>query len=57
MEEYINGAGTAVDGWWQPVDGPVAVHQDVDIQRHVKMAIITVKEDTSVKLRIQAGHF
>lgn len=39
---YLYSAGAAVDGWGKPVDCPITVNQDVDVQSHVKLAIITV---------------
>lgn len=48
-ERNLNGAGAAVDGRWQPVDGTVAVNQHVDIQGDIKLAVVTAEgtEETS----------
>lgn len=43
---YLYGAGAAVDGWGKPVDCPIAVNQDVDIQGHVKLTVIAVGRKT-----------
>lgn len=42
---YLYRAGAAVDGWWKPVDSPIAVNQDVDIESHIKLTVITVEID------------
>lgn len=38
---YLDGAGAAVDGRGEPGHHSVAVHQHVDIQGHVELAVVT----------------
>lgn len=40
---YLYRAGAAVDGWWKPVDCPIAVNQDVDVESHIKLTVITAE--------------
>lgn len=42
MGWYLNGAGATVDGWREPVDCTIIVNQDVDVECHIKLPIITV---------------
>lgn len=48
---YLYRAGTAVDGGWKPVNSAVTVNQDVDVQSHIKLAVITEGRETWHLLR------
>lgn len=54
---YLNGAGTAVDGRRQPNDHTITVNQDINVQSHIELPIVTVREiKTKVRLNLQLSH-
>lgn len=41
--QYLNRAGAAVDGWGKPVDCAIIVNQDIDVEGHIKLTVITAE--------------
>lgn len=53
---HLYRAGAAVDGRWEPIDRPIAVNQDVDVQSNVKLTVITARKKKESKCHISHAH-